>query len=313
MHPYSSDPAKAVSSLGEERLITAIRNWLGSATPKSPFGIGDDCAVVPSGAAAKLLTVDPVVYGEHFDDQVPARGAGEKLFKRNLSDIAAMGGRPRAAVVALALDPRVKIAWLRDFYKGLADVARRYKVPIVGGDIATHSGGIIATLTLVGEAGPGARILTRTGAKRGDWIYVTGELGGSLPSRHHYRFEPRLAEGAWLARRPEVLSMMDVSDGLGKDLHALEPRGCVGALEPDSIPRRRGCELRAALCDGEDFELVFTVSQKADTQAFERAFRRLFPKTRLSRIGRFVTATRIPEGALRLDDFRGFEHLKRRE
>jgi len=96
-------------------------------------------------------------------------------------------------------------------------------VPIVGGDVSHQRAGIVATLTLVGEAS-GPRILTRRGARAGDWIYVTGELGGSLPSRHHFRFTPRLAEGAWLARRAEVRAMMDVSDGLAKDLHALTPR-----------------------------------------------------------------------------------------
>jgi thiamine-monophosphate kinase len=99
-------------------VITAIRGWLGSASPRAPFGIGDDCAVLPGSRAAQLVTVDPVIYGEHFNDSIAPRAAGEKLFKRNLSDIAAMGGRPRAAVVALALDARVKLAWLEQFYRG---------------------------------------------------------------------------------------------------------------------------------------------------------------------------------------------------
>ncbi|HPK50302.1 MAG TPA: AIR synthase related protein, partial [Opitutaceae bacterium] len=115
MNPFTDQPAEAIGSLGEQRLIAAIRRWLGAASPASPFGIGDDCAVVPAGRAAQLLTVDPVIYGQHFDDAVPPRAVGEKLFKRNLSDIAAMGGRPRAAVVALALDARVRLDWLEAF------------------------------------------------------------------------------------------------------------------------------------------------------------------------------------------------------
>jgi len=94
LHPFTDNPARSIAALGEEKLIAAIRRWLGAASPRAPFGIGDDCAVVPAGRTAQLLTVDPVIYGEHFDDRVPARAAGEKLLKRNLSDIAAMGGRP---------------------------------------------------------------------------------------------------------------------------------------------------------------------------------------------------------------------------
>ena len=308
LHPFTNNPARSIAALGEEKLIAAIRRWLGAASPRAPFGIGDDCAIVPAGRAAQLLTVDPVIYGEHFDDRVPARAAGEKLLKRNLSDIAAMGGRPRAAVVALALDRRVKVAWLEAFYRGLAASGRRYRVPIVGGDVAHLGAGIVATLTLVGEAS-GPRILTRRGARVGDWIYVTGELGGSLPSRHHYRFIPRLAEGAWLARRAEVRAMMDVSDGLAKDLHALTPRGTVPALMAGSLPRRRGCDVRSALCDGEDYELLFAVAASADRAAFERAWRRAFPHTRLSCLGRFVRRGQLPRDAIDLRTLHGYEHL----
>ena len=308
MNPFTDQPAYSIGSLGEQRLIAAIRRWLGAASPASPFGIGDDCAVVPAGRAAQLLTVDPVIHGQHFDDAVPPRAVGEKLFKRNLSDIAAMGGRPRAAVVALALDAHVRIDWLEAFYRGLAAVSRRFSVPLVGGDVAQHQGGIVATLTLVGEAGP--RVLTRRGAKSGDWIYVTGQLGGSLPSRHHYRFTPRLAEGAWLGRRAEVRSMMDVSDGLAKDIHSLAPQGTMPAMHPESLPIRKGCDVRAALCDGEDYELVFTVSAKADTAALERAWKRTFPRTRLSCLGRFVHRAEFPASAIKLEEFHGYEHLR---
>ena len=309
MHPFTKRVRDSVSALGEEKLIAAIRRWLGRASPRAPFGIGDDCAVVPAGRAAQLLTVDPVIYGEHIDDTVPPRWAGEKLFKRNLSDIAAMGGRPRAAVVALALDGHVKLAWLEQFYRGLAAVSRRYRVPIVGGDIAHHRGGIVATLTLVGEATAG-RVVTRTGARTGDWIYVTGALGRSLPTGHHYKFSPRLAEGAWLARRPGVRAMMDVSDGLAKDLHALTPRGAMPALDATTLPRRAGADLRAALTDGEDYELVFALASGTDRAALGRAWRRAFPRTRLSCVGRFASAKNIPPEALNLADYRGFEHLR---
>ncbi len=307
MHPFTQRRSESVAALGETGLIAAIRRWLGAASPRAPYGMGDDCAVLPAVRGAQLLTVDSVIFGVHFDAAVSARAAGAKLFKRNLSDLAAMGGRPRAAVVALALDPRVKIRWLEEFYRGLAAMSRRYRTPIVGGDVARLDGSVLASLTLVGEAP--ARAVTRAGARAGDWIFVTGRLGGSLANGHHWRFTPRLAEGAWLAGRPEVRAMMDVSDGLAKDLPALTPTGAEAALVAGSLPRRRGCDLRAALGDGEDYELLFAVAGGADLARFTRAWRRAFPRTRLSCIGRFVRAGRRPAGTLKLEDHRGFEHL----
>ncbi|HRI83546.1 MAG TPA: AIR synthase related protein, partial [Opitutaceae bacterium] len=135
MHPFTKYHPESVAALGEEALIGRIRRWLGPVSPRAPFGIGDDCAVLPGARGRQLLTVDPVVYGRHFDDSIPARAVGTKLLKRNLSDLAAMGGRPSAAVIALSLDPRTSLRWVEGFYCGLAAVARRHGVPVVGGDI----------------------------------------------------------------------------------------------------------------------------------------------------------------------------------
>lgn len=308
VNPFASISADSVAALGEEKLIAAIQRWLGAVSPRSPFGIGDDCAVLPAARGRQLITVDPVIYRRHFDDSVPPRAVGAKLLKRNLSDLAAMGGRPTAAVLALALDPRVSVAWLEQFYRGLAACARRHRVAVVGGDIAESDGTVAASLTLLGEA-TGPRIATRTGARIGDAIYVTGTLGGALRTGHHYTFAPRLAEGAWLARRAEVRAMMDVSDGLAKDLHALTPRGAEPALAPAAVPRRAGSDLRAALTDGEDFELVFALASHADHRAFERAWSHAFPRTRLTCIGTFVRRGRRPATAVQLADYHGYEHL----
>lgn len=307
MHPFTKRHADSVSALGEERLIAALRRWLGAASPRAPFGIGDDCAVLAPAPGPQLITVDPVIYGRHFDDRVPARAVGAKLLKRNLSDLAAMGGRPTAAVLALTLDARVSVAWLEGFYRGLAACARRYGVPVVGGDIAQADGIVAASLTLVGAA-TGTRVLTRSGARQGDWIAVTGRLGGSLRTGHHFKFTPRLAEGAWLARRPEVRAMMDVSDGLAKDLHALTPPGSFAALDATALPRRARCDVRAALVDGEDYELVLAVSAQADLAALARAWRRAFPRTGLTVIGRFTRT--LPAGAIDLRAYHGYEHLR---
>lgn len=309
MHPFSQKRANSVSAWGEEKLIAAIRRWLGNASPQAPFGIGDDCAVLPATRGRQLLTVDPVIYLRHFDDSVPPRAVGEKLLKRNLSDLAAMGGRPAAAVLALTLDGRVDLRWLELFYRGLAQAARRYRVSIVGGDIAQADGIVAASLTLLGQA-TGPRVLTRRGAKLGDSIYVTGVLGGSVQSGHHYRFQPRLAEGAWLARQPDVRAMMDVSDGLAKDLHALTPHGAKAALHANAIPCRVRTSFQQALTEGEDYELVFVLDRQADGAAFARKWRRAFPRTRLSAIGRFVPTSIRPADEIDLADYRGYEHLR---
>ncbi len=298
----------SVGALGEVALIAALRRWLGNATPRPPAGIGDDCAVVRPSRGPLLVTVDPVVHGVHFDRRTTARAAGAKLLKRNLSDIAAMGGTPRAAVVALALDERVSTAWLGGFYRGLAAESRRHRVPIVGGDVARLPGAFVATLTLLGEAGP--RLLTRQGSRIGDWLYVTGSLGRSLPTGHHHRFQPRLREGAWLARRPEVRAMMDVSDGLAKDLPALVPRGAAPAVYAALLPRRGPASVAEALGDGEDYELLFTVAAGQRRPALEAAWRRAFPRTRLTCIGRLVRAGAVPPDAVALGEFHGYEHLR---
>ncbi len=309
MHPFAKKSADSVTAFGEARLITAIRRWLGAASPRAPFGIGDDCAVLPAARGPQLITVDPVIFGRHFDAAVPPRAVGAKLLKRNLSDLAAMGGCPSAAVLALTLDPHTSLAWLEQFYRGLAACARRYRVPIVGGDIAQADGVLAASLTLLGAAA-GPRIVTRTGARIGDSIYVTGVLGRSLASGHHFAFHPRLAEGTWLAGRPEVRAMMDVSDGLAKDLGALTPPHTKPALEPDALPLRRGADLRAALTDGEDYELVFALAAHTDAVAFARAWHRRFPRTRLTNIGHFARSNALSPSAVRLEDFSGYEHLR---
>jgi thiamine-monophosphate kinase len=318
-HPFTTDRRQSVTAHGERRLIALIRRWLGDASPRSPFGIGDDCAVIPPTKNQQLVTTDPVIHGQHFDDTVPPRAVGAKLLKRNLSDIAAMGGRPVAAVVSLALAPDTRIAWLRGFYLGLADSARCYGVKIVGGDITQGPQGFFgAFLTLHGES-TGRRVVTRGGAKRGDRIFVTGALGGSLRG-HHHRFTPRLAEGAWLAGRAEVRAMMDVSDGLAKDLESLTPAGLAPALDAGAIPisaaARRSARqsgrtpLAHALGDGEDYELLVVVRGRSAAPAFERAWQKRFPGVKLTAIGAFAPKNQLPAGALRLADYRGYEHLR---
>lgn len=315
MSPFTVHRARSVAALGEIDLLALIRRWLGDVAPRSPFGMGDDCAVLPASPRAQLVTTDPVLYGRHFDDRVTARQAGAKLLKRNLSDIAAMGGRPRAAVVALALGGNTSVAWLRGFYLGLAAEARRHGVRIVGGDITQAAGGFFgAFLTLHGSAS-GPRVLTRRGARRGDAIFVTGHLGGSRAG-HHLKFVPRLAEGAWLARRPEVVAMIDVSDGLAKDLVALTPRDAVASIWPQMVPvsaaaqrasRRSGrLAWMHAVTDGEDYELLF-VTRGVDELAFTHRWCRRFA-TPLHLLGHF--ARQSAPGNIDWPSLHGYEHLR---
>lgn len=311
--------AESVIAHGELRLIGQLRQWLGDTSPAAPYGIGDDCAVLPPSAQAQLITTDPVIFGQHFDEQVPPRAVGAKLLKRNLSDIASMGGRPTAAVISLAIASDTNVAWLREFYLGLATAARRYDVKIVGGDITQAPAGFFgAFLTLHGEA-TGKRVVTRGGALPGDHIFVTGRLGGSLLGRH-YKFSPRLAEGVWLAARKEVCAMMDVSDGLAKDLDALTPEGLAPALCAAAIPisaAARKCAAQTkqsplfhALSDGEDYELLIIVCYRVDPARFERDWKKKFPRLKLSHIGNFVKKDAMPTSAVRLVDFSGYEHLR---
>lgn len=318
MHPFDSNRAKTVSALGEEKLIANIRRWLGPVSPPAPFGIGDDCAVLAPSKRAQAITVDPVIYGRHFDDTVPPRAVGAKLLKRNLSDLAAMGAAPVAAILAITLAPNVRTAWLEQFYRGLAACAHACKVKIIGGDIAQADGALAASLTLIGRATTG-RMLLRTGARTGDLIYTTGALGGSLLGKHH-RFTPRLAEGAWLAAQPEVRSMMDLSDGIAKDLRALTPDGARAELNAAAIPISAAAKKMAradnrpplahALGDGEDYELLFTVAAKTNPATFEKKWRARFPRVPLSRIGKFIPQRApLARDAIDLVNYHGYEHL----
>ncbi|HWZ93873.1 MAG TPA: thiamine-phosphate kinase [Opitutaceae bacterium] len=318
MPPFEKNKSGSVAALGEEKLIALIRRWLGPVSPPAPFGIGDDCAVLPAANVRQLITTDPVIYGRHFEDALPPAAVGAKLLKRNLSDLAAMGAQPTVAVLSLTLDPRVSLRWLEQFYRGLAAAARRWRVRIVGGDLTQAKNFVGAYLTLLGKpAGP--RIVTRNGARPGDAIYVTGQLGGSRLG-HHWRFLPRLAEGAWLARQSAVRAMMDVSDGLAKDLCALTPPGAKPAINATDLPvsaaarrlaaRTKKSPLYHALCDGEDYELVFALARTADRATFEKTWHRAFPRTRLTRIGKFVRLRDLPASALRLEKFAGYEHFR---
>lgn len=293
--PFTKQAEARIGARGEVALLRLIREWLGDTAPPPPAGMGDDTAVLPEGVG-NLLTTDSLVYGRHFDAGLPPAAAGAKLLKRNLSDIAAMGGQPGVAVLAGFLPPQTALAWLEDFTRGLAACAREWGVAVVGGDLAETTDFLGFNLTLTGTA---MRPLRRAAAEPGDEIWVTGELGGSLAG-HHAGFVPRLEEGAWLAGHVEVHSAIDVTDGLAKDLPALLVPGCQAFLQLDRLPLRAAARAAAtasgrdvtahALTDGEDYELLFTASPRWRSDGGEEAWARRFA-TPLTCIGEVRAGT----------------------
>lgn len=313
----------SIAHLGETQLIEKIKSWLGSVNPHAPNGIGDDCAVVDHVQnGQQLVTTDSISYGQHFDDSITARDAGAKLIKRNLSDIAAMGGVPTSAVLALLCSSDISIRWLNDFFVGIRDVCERYSVSIVGGDVSSlKATSFSAVLTLFGAA---SSPKLRTSSEIGDYIYVTGTLGGSILGKH-FKFEPRIEEGQWLSRQPECHALMDVSDGIAKDLQELLPANASAHLYLDSIPvsdaarklsKTSGLQaLEHSFCDGEDYELLFTVDADTDRSAFEERWAQRFEHIEITCIG---TVQQASIEGLYLDAktltalpwVHGFEHFK---
>jgi thiamine-monophosphate kinase len=282
---------KTVGELGEFGLIERLARRLPPSTGVV-VGIGDDTAVLQLSPNAQLLaTCDGQVEGVHFlRDGTPARALGHKALAVNLSDIAAMGGRPRWALVALTLPPDLDLTWVDELYDGMADLASAHGVGVVGGNVARTAGPIVVDVTLLGEVPPGAR-MTRDVARPGDAVMVTGwpgesagglqlilrpELRAKLPAAdvellldRHQRPTARVEEGARLGQSGLVTAAIDVSDGLAADLgHLLAANGVGATLDAASLPisssLRRLAEvagrdaLELALHGGEDYELLFT-------------------------------------------------------
>lgn len=322
MIPFSENPAETVSALGEISLIARIRETLGGVSPKAPRGIGDDCAVLPAvpagnfaGTPQRLVTTDSLIFGKHFDGNVSPEDAGRKLIRRNASDIAAMGGVPADAVLALVMSGDVSAEWFARFVRGIADACRRLGIELSGGDLASAPCGkfFSATLALTGFA---ERPLLRIGAREGDFLFVTGTLGGSLLKKH-FDFRPRIDEGHFLAAQPAgtVRACIDLTDGLLKDHAALLPAGTHADFDFAALPISEDAEklggdpIRRAFCDGEDYELLFAVAgTRAD--AFEKRWRERFPDVRLSRVARISSGTENPELAARLAGARAYEHFR---
>lgn len=258
---------KSVSKIGEKNLISRICSILADVCPPSPNGSGDDCALLKPEKLSNdvYITVDSVIYGKHFDDSCKPELVGEKLLKRNISDIASMGARPTSAVCAGIISASVSVDWLDAFTKGLADCAKSYGIDIVGGDIASVDVDFFSmSLTLLGQS-EYPRLL-RNCAKEGDYVFTTGELGYSFETSHHLTFSPRVEQGEFLAKtnilkNAKITSCTDISDGLASDICNILAPDCKAIL--DFIPQKifnGSTSIEKSLCDGEDYELLFSVS-----------------------------------------------------
>lgn len=294
----------SLADLGEDGLLRRLtRRWRYGLTVCT--GVGDDCAVLKGGREDHFLLfkTDSVVEGIHFPPGTPWSLVGRKALARALSDVAAMGGRPLHALIALALPPSVAPTSVQEIYRGIERLARRFSVELVGGEL-TRCGQVVLTIALLGETA-GHPPLLRSGARPGEGIYVTGSLGGSLNSGRHLLFPPRLAEAEWLAKGRWATSLMDISDGLASDLPRLARASRVAfALDESRVPRRRGRSLQQALCDGEDYELLFTVAPDRESRLGEEW---PFP-IRLSRIG--VCRPASSSGAACQPSAYGFDHFR---
>jgi thiamine-monophosphate kinase len=241
--------------------------------------IGDDCAVLrlPRGHEA-LVTTDFNLENIHFRRAWhPPDSVGHRCLARGLSDIAAMGGEPIAAFLSLALPRDVQQKWVDQFLRGLLRLASRFGVPLAGGDIAQSRGGVLADIVVLGSV-PAGKAVLRSGARAGDLIYVTGQIGGAAAVLHrlragkrirakdfpaHFYPTPGLEVGRYLREHRLANAMIDISDGLSTDLnHICEESGVGARITASDIPAADNAVLSLALHGGDDYELLFTVPAK---------------------------------------------------
>jgi thiamine-monophosphate kinase len=261
--------------MAERELVEYIRQLAaGERPPWLDVGIGDDAAVLRAPDDGRVVvTTDSVIEGVHFKAGTEPELVGRKAVARCLSDIAAMAARPLCTVAAVGFGRSYDDDACRRLCKALFEAARELSAPLVGGDVASGPGPTTVTVTALGTAGP-AGVVTRSGARPGDAICVTGRLGGSIRGRH-LTFRPRIPEALALAGRCRLHAMIDISDGLSTDaLHIAQASGRGITLKAEAIPvsedalalsrEGEGHEdpLRHALNDGEDYELVFCLPQR---------------------------------------------------
>lgn len=262
---------------GEFEFIDWVRSQA-KGHPRVSLGIGDDAAALSFPEPAEcLVAVDTLMEGVHFTyPDMSAAQIGRKSLAVNLSDIAAMAGKPLAAVIGCVFPRKYGTEFARELQRGMLELADEFEVALIGGDTNTWDGPCVVSVTVLGEAtekGP----VRRDGAKVGDWILITGSLGGSL-AKKHFAFTPRVEDALKLHEAVSIHAMIDVSDGLAADLYHILDESRVGAsLRVHHIPispeaydiKDDRSPLEHALADGEDFELLFTVSPEDGKRLLE--------------------------------------------
>lgn len=304
---------KRLSDIGEFGWIEDLRRKIKKSRGVS-VGPGDDAAVLDGPRGNKmLLTTDMLIEGRHFTRKdASAFEIGRKAMAVNVSDIAAMGGVPRYAVISAGLPGSVSKKYLDELFGGFATIARECGVAIVGGD-TNRSEKIVISVAMTGEVEP-RKLVLRSGAKPGDIIFVSGFLGGSYQSRKHLNFTPRLREAQHLVSKFKINAMMDLSDGLGSDIRRICRESRVGAvLSLPDIPATDPKNIPAALSDGEDFELLFTapVAEAAKIGSVDHPKGLAFfsPVGRIVRAAEGVTAVDASGKRVRLKAS-GFDHFR---
>lgn len=260
------------------------------------LGPGDDAGIVTLKPET-IAAVDMLMDGVHFDlGKIDPALAGRKALAVNLSDIAAMGARPVCALVSLALPAKGGLGIGQKMMEGILKLAHEFDVSILGGDTNSWSGPAVISVTVLGEPLSGRPTLKRSGARAGDWVLVTGTLGGSLGSQRHLTFTPRVKEAAFLNSHYELTSMIDLSDGLATDAgHVARESRVAIRLDPARIPvspdtQNGSAEQRLthAMTDGEDFELMFTAAPEI---AREILGKQPLAGVRISHIGECAAGT----------------------
>ncbi len=316
------------SDLGEFELIARLARTLPH-DPSVVGGVGDDCAVLRSRDPSRylLFKTDPVIEGTHFvfrcskKTKVPPATpfqVGWKAMARNLSDIAAMGGVPRWALVSLGLPAQTDVKAVDGIYRGLNACASQFGALIVGGDTSQTSDKLFVVVSLVGEVEKNFLKL-RSAARAGQRVFVTGALGGSR--RHkHLTFTPRVEEARWLAKNFPVAAMIDVSDGLAGDLRRLSEKSRVGFdILADAVPVSAAAEkmsrtdrrspLGHALRDGEDFELLFTMDANYADDLLRRWHRKFaLPLASIGVVTKFPDRIRFIGAPT--SEVTGYEHFR---
>lgn len=250
-----------ICDVGEDVLIKKFSR-IYKRSKRIIVGIGDDAAIIKASRNKLLvITTDMLVENVHFlvEKTTPYK-IGWKAIGTALSDIAAMAAVPKTAVVSIGLPKNLSVKFVNELSKGIEVLAKYFNVDIIGGDTVTSPHRIVISITVIGEVKKG-HFVQRTGARIGDKILVTGSLGGSRKEKQ-YKFIPRIKEALWLTRHGKIHSMMDITDGLSLDLYRLVTKSKVGArLYENTIPISHDAKnIKNALCDGEDFELLIVAS-----------------------------------------------------